>query len=225
MFVLRAQSFAGATCASASPAVSLGNHLPSLGFSFGMNVCLFPALCWEALNNFPPKILTVHPDGVVHCLHVSSNGFIIHSAPSGVLAEMPGKWEHATLCQSEILKSVLRLSVLPASASLWVGCTSQQDKPKNSQNSWNTKEKKARDQGIVQKHPDVKCKTFFAEKAQGFLWRTITVTDVWAHREVVSPKLFLSPGSSSEKCSVGNSSCLLSSCNFCNNSGPALFFC
>lgn len=50
------------------------------------------------------------------------------------------------------------------------GCTSQPDQPKNSQNSWNTKEKKARDQGIVQKHHDVKCKVFFAEKAQGFLW-------------------------------------------------------
>lgn len=93
--------------------MSLGNYLPSLGFSFWMSICLFPALCYEPLNGFPQKILTVQWDDPVNSLHVSSNSFIRHPAPSGVLAEMPGKWEHAMLCQSEIPKSVLRVHSPP----------------------------------------------------------------------------------------------------------------
>lgn len=117
MFVLRAQSFAGATCASASPAVSLWQLSAIFGVQL-LDECL-PVSCslLGSPEQFPPK----NPDSPSRWCGEFSACVIkwFHHSPSGVLAEMPGKWEHVLLCQSEILKSVLRLSVLPASASLW----------------------------------------------------------------------------------------------------------
>lgn len=149
-------------CVPALLSVSLGTYLPHLGFSFWINICLFPALCYEALNNFPTKTQRVQLDVLVNSLQVLSDSFIVHPAPPGVPAEVPGNGEHPMLlCQSESPKSVLRLHSPPSG----VGCTSQQEKPKN---SWHTEGEKAREQGIVQKGADVRCRMFLAEKAQDF---------------------------------------------------------
>lgn len=84
-----------------------------------MSICLFPALCYEALNSFPSKNLTVQLHGLVNSLLVLSGSFILHPAPSGVLVKMPGKWKHPMLSQSEIPKSVLRPHSPACLASLW----------------------------------------------------------------------------------------------------------
>lgn len=72
----------------------------------------------------------------------------------------------------------------------------------------------------MQRDAAVKCRMFLTEKAQGFLLVShhcdkCVGSQQWQEEGVVSPKLFLEgwpralgPGSSSEKCSVGKSSCL-----------------